>query len=129
MKTLPIQLVHTREEQDRFLKEGMGDNKLPKWATQETVSTHAAMLSETFSAVAQKFDARKDDGLPIMMVATLDEHATARKSFRANVRAVLIFVKRGMFWVRKVTEACLSKWTTAQIFNESMNGYLKQVKP
>ena len=88
MKTLPIQLVHTREEQDRFLKEGMGDNKLPKWATQETVSTHAAMMSETFRAVAQKFDTREEDGLPVMMVATLDEHATARKSFRANVRAV-----------------------------------------
>lgn len=88
MKTLPIQLVHTREEQDRFLKEGMGDNKLPKWATQETVSNHAAMMSEIFRAVEQKFDTREDDGLPIMMIATLDEHATARKSFRANVRAV-----------------------------------------
>lgn len=88
MKTLPIQLVHTREEQDRFLKEGMGDNKLPKWATQETVSSHAAMMSEAFRAVEQKFDTREDDGLPIMMIATLDEHATARKSYRANVRAV-----------------------------------------
>ncbi len=88
MKTLPIQIVHTREEQDSFLKEGMGDNKLPKWATQETVSAHAAIMSETFRAVAHEFDTRNESGLPILMVATLDEHATVRKSYRANVRAV-----------------------------------------
>ena len=88
MKTRPIQLVHTRKEQDYFLKEGMGDNKLPTWATQETVSTHAAMMAETFRVVENKFNTHDEEGLPIMMVATLDDHATTRKSFRANVRAV-----------------------------------------
>lgn len=28
-RTLPIQLVETRGEQDQFLKEGRGDNSLP----------------------------------------------------------------------------------------------------
>ena len=41
MKNLPIQIVETRGVQDQFLKEGMGDNTLPKWATQETVTAHA----------------------------------------------------------------------------------------
>ena len=88
MKTLPIQLVQTREEQDRFLKEGMGDSKLPKWATQETVSAHAAMMAQTFDVVDRHFTERGEDGLPVLLVANLDEHATVRKSFRANVRAV-----------------------------------------
>ena len=94
MKTLPIQLVQTREEQDRFLKEGMGDSKLPKWATQETVSAHAAMMAQTFDVVDRQFTERGEDGLPVLLVANLDEHATVRKSFRANVRAVFDIQKK-----------------------------------
>ena len=88
MKNLPIQIVETRGVQDQFLKEGMGDNTLPKWATQETVTAHAGIMTRTFSAVERQFDDRDEGDLPVLMVASLDEKATARKSFRANVRAV-----------------------------------------
>lgn len=88
MKNLPIQIVTTRGEQDLFWKEGMGDNNLPKWATQATVIAHASVMAGTFSAVDRRFDERNEDDLPILMVATLEEKATSRKSFRANVRAV-----------------------------------------
>ena len=88
MKTLPIQLIQTRGEQDRFLKEGSGNNQLPDWATAETIHAHAASMSATFAAVARTFDEREDADLPVLMVASLDEKATGRKSFRANVRAV-----------------------------------------
>ncbi len=88
MKNLPIQIVNTRGEQDLFWKEGMGDNKLPKWATQATVTAHANVMSGTFSAVDRCFDEREEGALPVLMVASLDEKATNRKSFRANVRAV-----------------------------------------
>lgn len=94
MKTLPIQLVHTRKEQDSFLKEGLGDNKLPQWATNETVSAHASMISDVLRVVGHEFDSREEDGLPIMMVASLDEHASIRKSFRANVRALFDICKK-----------------------------------
>ena len=51
MKNLPIQIVETRGVQDLFLKEGMGDNKLPKWATQATVCTkRRQMASSSISA-------------------------------------------------------------------------------
>lgn len=88
MKNLPIQIVSTRGEQDLFWKEGMGDNKLPKWATQATVTAHANVMSGAFSAVDRCFDEREEGALPVLMVASLDENATNRKSFRANVRAV-----------------------------------------
>ena len=88
MKTFPIQFVKTRDEQDRFLKEGMGNNKLPKWATKETVANNIAKMKQTFQAVEKRFRAQANNNLPIIMVASLNENATKRKSFRANVRAV-----------------------------------------
>ncbi|MBR1834182.1 MAG: hypothetical protein IJ785_01545 [Bacteroidales bacterium] len=88
MKDLPIQIVNTRGEQDLFWKEGMGDNKLPKWATQATVTAHANIMSRAFSAVERCFNEREEGALPVLIVASLDEKATNRKSFRANVRAV-----------------------------------------
>lgn len=88
MKNLPIQIVATRGEQDLFWKEGMGNNDLPKWATQATVIAHAGVMSGTFLAIDRCFDDRDEDALPVLMVASLEEKATLRKSFRANVRAV-----------------------------------------
>lgn len=78
MKNLPIQIVETRGVQDLFLKEGMGDNKLPKWATQATVSAHAGIMAGTFSVVERKFEDREEGDLPVLMVASLDEKATVR---------------------------------------------------
>ena len=88
MKNLPIQIVAARGEQDLFWKEGMGGNNLPKWATPATVIAHAGVMSGTFMAVDRCFDDRDEDALPVLMVASLEEKATSRKSFRANVRAV-----------------------------------------
>ena len=88
MKTLPIQMVQPRGEQDMFFKEGGGSNELPDWATRETIVAHAGRMNATFATVEHTFDERADEELPLLMVAYLDEKATGRKSFRANVRAV-----------------------------------------
>lgn len=88
MKNLPIQMVGTRGVQDQFLREGGGDNQLPKWATRETVAAHASQMKSLFTEVEQRFDEREEGALPVLMVASLDKKATVRKSFRANVRAV-----------------------------------------
>ena len=37
-KTLPIQLVKTREKRDEFLKEAGGSNELPRWVTEQVIS-------------------------------------------------------------------------------------------
>lgn len=88
MKTLPIQEIQPRGEQDIFLKEGGGSNELPDWATKETILERAGRMNAAFASVERIFDERDNDELPLLMVAYLDENATGRKSFRANVRAV-----------------------------------------
>ena len=87
-KKLPIQFVETRGERDLFLKEGMGDNSLPVWSTEESLVAHVGIMESTFSCVDRIFESREEDGLPILMVATLDERAVKRKSYRANVRSI-----------------------------------------
>lgn len=87
-KILPIQLVETRGERDLFLKEGMGDNSLPSWSSPESIAEHVRIMNNTFSTVEQEFDSREEEGLPILMVATLNERAAKRKAFRANARSI-----------------------------------------
>ena len=87
-RSLPIQLVETRGERDQFLKEGMGDNSLPNWSTQESMAEHVRIMTDTFAAAERIFDAREEEGLPILMVATLDDNAVRRKAFRANARSI-----------------------------------------
>lgn len=87
-KNLPIQFVETRGERDLFLKEGMGDNSLPAWSTEESLVAHVGIMENTFSDVDRIFDAREEEGLPILMVATLDKRAAKRKAYRANVRSI-----------------------------------------
>ena len=87
-KNLPIQFVETRGEKDRFLKEGMGDNSLPVWSTDDSLVAHAGIMENTFSDVGRIFDAREEEGLPILMVATLDKRAVKRKAYRANARSI-----------------------------------------
>ena len=43
-KTLPIQLVKTRKNQDEFLKEAGGSNDLPKWATEQVIRENSVRL-------------------------------------------------------------------------------------
>lgn len=87
-KNLPIQFVETRGERDQFLKEGMGDNSLPAWSTEESLVAHVGIMENTFSGVDRIFDAREEEGLPILMVATLDKRAAKRKAYRANARSI-----------------------------------------
>lgn len=87
-KNLPIQFVETRGERDRFLKEGMGDNSLPVWSTDDSLVAHAGIMENTFSDVGRIFDAREEEGLPILMVAILDKRAVRRKAYRANARSI-----------------------------------------
>lgn len=87
-KNLPIQFVETRGERDWFLKEGMGDNSLPAWSTEESLIEHVGIMENTFSDVDRIFDAREEEGLPILMVATLDKRAVKRKAYRANARSI-----------------------------------------
>lgn len=89
-RNLPIQLVETRGEQDVFLKEGFGNDELPDWATSESISQNASIMRDTLSTVAKIFEVRElnnEEGLPVLMVATLHEKATA-KTFRPNARAI-----------------------------------------
>lgn len=87
-KNLPIQFVETRGERDLFLKEGMGNNSLPAWSTEESLVAHVGIMENTFSGVDRIFDAREEEGLPILMVATLDKRAAKRKAYRANARSI-----------------------------------------
>lgn len=87
-RNLPIQFVETRGERDKFLKEGMGDNSLPAWSTDASLVEHAEIMKNTFSDVDRIFDAREEDGLPILMVATFDKRAAKRKAYRANARSI-----------------------------------------
>lgn len=87
-KNLPIQLVETRGERDQFLKEGMGDNSLPAWSTDQSMAEHVEKMESTFSGVERIFDTREEEGLPILMVATLDKRAAKRKAYRANARSI-----------------------------------------
>lgn len=88
-KNLPIQFVETRGEQDVFLKEGGGNSEPPKWVTNDTIERNAVTLRRSFESLDALFDNREDneDSLPLLVVATLHEKATA-KSYRANVRNI-----------------------------------------
>ena len=89
-RNLPIQLVETRGKQDIFLKEGFGNDELPEWATNESIERNVGIMRSTLAVVQDIFDqrdARHEDGLPVLIVATLHDKATA-KSFRPNARAL-----------------------------------------
>lgn len=88
-KTNPIQLVKTRGQSDVFLKEGGGGNNPPSWATADAIMTNALSLRESFDTFEELFTEREHNlnPLPILFIATLNEHATA-KSYRANARSI-----------------------------------------
>lgn len=89
-KTLPIQLVKTREKQDVFLKEAGGSNDLPTWATEQVITENSARLVNALDCMSRCFANRLvyNRRLPLLVKAKLNEHATA-KSYRPNVRAIL----------------------------------------
>ena len=88
-KKNPIQLVKTRGQYDVFLKEGGGGSNPPSWATDDAIKTNALSLRESFNTFEELFAKREHDQnpLPVLFVATLNEHATA-KSYRANARSI-----------------------------------------
>ncbi len=89
-KTLPIQLVKTREKQDDFFKEAGGSNELPSWATQQVIQENSDRLINSLENISRYFQNRSvhNSRLPLLVKAKLNEHATA-KSYRPNVRAIL----------------------------------------
>lgn len=89
-KTLPIQLVKTRGEQDVFLKEAGGSDELPSWVTTEIILDNAQRLTAGLDSIGEYFRNRtvRNSGLPLLLKARLSERATA-KSYRPNVRAIL----------------------------------------
>lgn len=89
-KTLPIQLVKTRKNQDEFLKEAGGSNDLPKWATEQVIRENSVRLVNALDNISSHFENRHPHNcqLPLLIKAKLNEHATA-KSYRPNVRALL----------------------------------------
>ena len=89
-KTLPIQLVTTRDRQDRFLKESGGSDELPGWVTEQIIRDNSVRLVNELDNISRHFANRLayNNRLPLLLKAKLNEHATA-KSYRPNVRAIL----------------------------------------
>ena len=89
-KTLPIQLVKTREKQDEFLKEAGGSNDLPGWATQDIIQENSIRIINALDNIGKNFSNRLayNSRLPLLVKAKLNEHATA-KSYRPNIRAII----------------------------------------
>ena len=88
-KARPIQLVLTRGEQDFFKKEGSGSSKLPAWANPHAIKENATNIGASLTELIPVFQKREKSGnnLPIVLVATLNENATA-KSYRPNVKSI-----------------------------------------
>ena len=89
-KTLPIQIVKTREKQDEFLKEAGGSNDLPSWATEQIISENSVRLINALDNIGRLFENRpiQNNRLPLLIKAKLNKYATA-KSYRPNVRSIL----------------------------------------
>ena len=90
-KTLPIQLVKTRKNQDEFLKEAGGSNDLPKWATEQVIRENSVRLVNALDNISLHFENRHPHNcqLPLLIKAKLNEHATANQSRPYDVRALL----------------------------------------
>lgn len=88
-KRHPIQIVKTRGAVDQFKKEGAGSSELPKWATPQAIRENAQSIGNTLQTIGGLFRKRYAEGnnLPVLLVATLNEDATA-KSYRPNVKSV-----------------------------------------
>lgn len=89
-KTLPIQLVKIRGEQDLFLKEAGGSDELPSWTSLQDIQSHAVNLERDLNSIRDLFQTRTDRSsqLPVLIKARINGHATA-KSYRPNIRAIL----------------------------------------
>jgi hypothetical protein len=88
-RTRPIQLVKTRGEQDLFKKEGSGSSALPSWVTAQDIQENAKNIGSTLGHLEKTLKLRLKNGnnLPILLVATLNDKATA-KSYRPNVKSI-----------------------------------------
>lgn len=86
-KSLPIQKVSFRGAVDRFLTEGGGSNKLPKWVTNELIIENSKRVSEQLSSFSTVF-AEEHRTLPLLVKVSIDSNATS-KSRRSNIRQML----------------------------------------
>ncbi len=89
MKNLPIHIVKFRGDRDKFLTEGMGDKKEPKWMTSENIRKNALRVVSEMDLFESYFLHREQEEktLPILTVVKLQQEATA-KSHRKDVRAM-----------------------------------------
>lgn len=89
MKKLPIQIVKTRGTQDIFKKEAGGGDQTPPWVHAESIERNASVIIQTLNLIESIFEERSNQQveLPVLMVATLHDQATA-KSYRSCARAI-----------------------------------------
>lgn len=85
-KTLPIQIVKTRGEQDIFKKEA-GGSDLPDWIDEQTIRTNSENILFQLNQLESEFEMRQEVQVPILMTVKLHERATA-KSYRSSTRAI-----------------------------------------
>jgi hypothetical protein len=89
-KTLPIQFVKTRGEQDIFKKEGSGDRKLPNWVSINTINENSRKIISGLADAEKYFTQRESaqmPDVPVLMIATINDKATA-KSYRKDIRSI-----------------------------------------
>lgn len=67
-KTLPIQLVKTRKNQDEFLKEAGGSNDLPKWATEQVIRENSVRLVNALDNISLHFENRHPHNHPVAFI-------------------------------------------------------------
>lgn len=89
-KTLPIQIVKTRGNQDIFKKEAGGGEELPDWVNEQTIKANSTRIIHQLDCISEEIQRKKEQEdfvIPILMTATLHERATA-KSYRSSTRAI-----------------------------------------
>ena len=67
-KTLPIQQVQFRGERDRFLTEGGGGSKLPKWVNEENIRANILRVNAHIAELEHVFEKRDETFLRLYSV-------------------------------------------------------------
>lgn len=87
-KTLPIQQVQFRGERDRFLTEGGGGSKLPKWVNEENIRANILRVNAHIAELEHVFEKRDETSLPILTIVDINKEATA-KSHRFAIHSMV----------------------------------------
>lgn len=87
-KTLPIQQVQFRGEKDKFLSEGGGSSKLPKWVNQENIVSNRLRVNEHLAELNHLFEEWDVRALPLLTIVDINKEATA-KSHRYAIHSMV----------------------------------------